>query len=138
MQEPEHFEMVIASEPSAAVSVQDRILKRMEAHAYSSRDLFAARLALEEALINAIRHGNQLDKLKIVRVRCDIDQQRLRVEVEDEGRGFRPEAVPDPRQDENLDRPSGRGLLLMRSYMNLVEYNSKGNRVTMERHRDAN
>ncbi len=55
--------------------------------------------------------------------------------IEDQGRGFQPEEVPDPFAPENLERPSGRGLVLMRNYMTSVRYNAAGNRVTMCRQR---
>jgi serine/threonine-protein kinase RsbW len=59
------------------------------------------------------------------------------VEIADEGSGFNPEQVPDPTDPENLECPSGRGIMLMRSYMNRVEYNAAGNKVVMEKHRQT-
>ena len=59
----------------------------------------------------------------------------LRIEIEDEGAGFNPLDVPDPTAEENLELPSGRGLMLMKNFMSNVEYNSLGNRVTMEKKR---
>jgi serine/threonine-protein kinase RsbW len=66
-----------------------------------------------------------------VQVRCHLTPESVLVEVEDEGDGFNPESVPDPRDPENLERPSGRGLLLMRHYLTEVRYHGRGNRVTL-------
>jgi serine/threonine-protein kinase RsbW len=76
-----------------------------------------------------------LDTAKRVHVICKISERRVRLEVADEGTGFVPDKVPDPTAPENLEKPSGRGLLLMRSYMNRVQYNQKGNAVMMEKDR---
>ena len=59
----------------------------------------------------------------------------MRVVIEDQGPGFRLEDVPDPTEDENLEKPGGRGIMLMRAFLSLVEYNERGNRVVLEKHR---
>ena len=92
-------------------------------------------MALEESLINAMRHGNRLDEKKKVVVECKASPDRFWMRVEDEGPGFRPDAVPDCTADENLDRCGGRGLALIKAYMTSVEYNDSGNCVTMEKFR---
>ena len=61
----------------------------------------------------------------------------VRIVIEDEGPGFDPTDVPDPTDDDNLDKPSGRGLMLMRAFMTVIEYNEKGNRVLLEKARSA-
>ena len=94
------------------------------------------RLALEEALVNAIKHGNGLDPNKEVSVLCQISQDKVRVVIEDQGAGFRPQDVPDPTEDENLEKPGGRGIMLMRAFLSVVEYNERGNRVILEKHRN--
>lgn len=129
------FEVVIPSETSAGQSVQERIIGLLETHNFPERDVFGVRLALEEALVNAIKHGNRMDPSKTVRVLCRLDVQKIRVEVEDQGEGFSIEEVPDPTADENLERPCGRGIMLMRAFMNLIEYNSSGNCVILEKHK---
>ena len=107
------------------------ILAALETMAYSAKELFAVRLALEEALVNAIKHGHQGDPSKEVQLRYHLTSNCLVVEIEDQGPGFKPQEVPDPFAPENLDRPCGRGLLLMRNYMTWVRFNSTGNCVTM-------
>lgn len=131
----EQFEVVIPSDTEAGQAVQERIVSRLESLEYSMRDVFGVRLALEEALVNAIKHGNGLDPDKTVRVNCLIEDDLLRVEIEDQGPGFNMSDVPDPTAEENLERPCGRGIMLIRSFMTSVEYNAKGNRVVLEKKR---
>jgi serine/threonine-protein kinase RsbW len=107
------------------------IAARLEAAGYSDKELFAIRLALEEALVNAIKHGHKGDTRKEVQIRYHLSPERFLVEIQDQGAGFRPEDVPDPFAPENLERSSGRGLLLIRSYATWVRYNDAGNCVTM-------
>jgi serine phosphatase RsbU (regulator of sigma subunit)/anti-sigma regulatory factor (Ser/Thr protein kinase) len=125
--------IVIRSEPMQLARVESLILSRLEALNYGERALFAVRLALEEAVINAIKHGNRMDKAKRVTVTFSADREECVVAVEDEGQGFDPASVPDPTTDENLELPHGRGLVLMRAYMDEVKFNAKGNRVTMRK-----
>jgi serine/threonine-protein kinase RsbW len=102
---------------------------------YAGKDIFAVRLALGEAVINAFRHGNQGDPGKVVRVHYLVTAAEVVAEVADEGLGFDPQQVPDPLAGENIERMSGRGLFLMRVYMSGVSFNQQGNRVTMCRRR---
>ena len=131
----EEFEVTITSDTTAGQQVQERIVKILEDLDYPPRDVFSVRLALEEALVNAIKHGNRMDPQKSVRIGCSISRERIRIEIEDEGDGFSPEDVPDPTAPENLEKPCGRGLMLMRSFMTVIRYNGVGNCVTMEKHR---
>src|SRR5690606_31370596 len=111
------------------------VVQGMAFCAYSDRDQHAIRLALAEALTNAIRHGNGEDPEKQVAVRHLILTDQTWVEVEDEGIGFDPHSIADPRVPENLARRSGRGLFLMRSFMDFVEYSDGGRTVLMSRRR---
>jgi serine/threonine-protein kinase RsbW len=76
-----------------------------------------------------------MDESKQVLVECKVSPERFWIRVEDEGSGFRPQSVPDCTADENLECPGGRGLALIKAYMNRVEYNDRGNCVTMEKYR---
>jgi len=125
--------VVIPSEPQLLHRVENRILSRLEALNYGERALFGVRLALEEAVINAMKHGNKMDKAKKVAITCSVTDKECVISVEDEGEGFDPSAVPDPTEDSNLELPHGRGLVLMRAYMDEVKYNEKGNRVVMRK-----
>lgn len=127
----------IPSNTTEGLAVQERIVALMEQHDYSMRDVFAMRLSLEEAITNAIRHGNAGDPKKVVTVVADVTDEKLRVVVQDEGEGFEPEDVPDPTSLEFIERPSGRGLMLMHAYLNFVEYSEGGTKITMERNRNS-
>ena len=128
-------EVTIPSEPGAGKRILQQVLDQLEIYEYSPRDIFDVHMALEEALVNAIKHGNGLDASKQVRVLCKLSPDRLRVEIEDEGPGFNPDDVPDCTAVENLEKASGRGIMLMRSFMSSVNYNDTGNRVVMEKER---
>lgn len=128
-------EEAIPSETGAGKMVLDHVLEQLAAHAWGDRDIFGVHLALEEALVNAIRHGNRSDSNKRVFVACKMSPCRIWVEIRDEGAGFRPEEVPDPTDTDHLEIPSGRGIMLMRTFMSRVEYNDLGNCVVMEKHR---
>ena len=124
-------EVVIASDPAEARRVQDEIEQLLKARQFGERDIFSIKLALEEALVNAIKHGNQMDRRKKVRITYRAEPGRFAVAVRDEGPGFNPNDVPDPVAFENLERPCGRGLLLMRHYMTEVTFQPPGNAVLM-------
>lgn len=117
------------------VPVIDAILSTLQSAGYSDKEMFAIRLALEEALVNAIKHGHQGDPSKEVQFRYHLTEECILAEIEDQGPGFKPEDVPDPFTPENLERPCGRGLLLMQNYMTWVRFNDVGNCVTMCRQR---
>jgi serine/threonine-protein kinase RsbW len=103
----------------------------MSALGYAERDVFGVRLAVEEALVNALKHGHRYDASKVARVRYQVTDERVVLEIEDEGPGFDPAGVADPLTAEGLERCCGRGLLLMRHYMTSVRYNQRGNGVTL-------
>ena len=128
-------EQVLPSELGAGAEFIDQVLVQLSRHQWGEHDLFSVRLALEEALVNAMKHGNCLDRDKRVAVVCKMSPSRLLVTITDEGPGFAPDAVPDPTAPENLERASGRGLMLMRSFMSRVEFNDTGNTVHMEKER---
>lgn len=111
--------------------VLTNLLQALSHAGYSGPETFGVRLALEEAIVNAIKHGHQYDLSKQVEVRYQLSDDCLLAEIEDQGPGFDPENVPDPLAPENLERDSGRGLHLMRCYMTWVRYNQTGNCVTM-------
>ncbi|CAN5316558.1 ATP-binding protein [soil metagenome] len=132
-----NVDFVIPSELSEVRRIQGDVKEALTAARFDEKDLFSIELALEEALVNAIKHGNQLDPDRKVRVQYSISPSRFDIRIEDEGEGFNPGDVPDPTLPENLARPCGRGLLLIRSFMNDVTYHGRGNVVTMTKLRDG-
>jgi serine/threonine-protein kinase RsbW len=125
--------VVIPSDTAVARQLQEEIERGLYAHRFDEHDIFKIKLALEEALVNAIKHGNQADRSKNVYVAFRITPERFDIHIRDEGPGFDPEDVPDPLAVENLERPCGRGLLLMRHYMTEVTFHGPGNQVTMSK-----
>jgi len=99
-------------------------------------DLDDIAIAISEAVNNAMVHGNRLDIKKKVNVRLYFCSSYLRIVVQDEGKGFRPEKVPDPREDENLLKASGRGLLIMRHLMDQISFKpvKSGMQIIMDKY----
>ncbi len=88
-------------------------------------------VALDEAFVNAVKHGNKGDPTKLVRVGAELSPTEATFTIEDEGEGFDVQTIPDPRDPANLFKSSGRGVLLIYNIMDEVEYNAQGNRVKM-------
>jgi serine/threonine-protein kinase RsbW len=132
------YQVAIPSDPNEARSVQELIEQQLRSNRFEDREIFTIKLALEEALVNAIKHGNQMDRSKKVHIDFHVNPERFDIRIVDEGAGFALEDVPDPMDPENLERPCGRGLLLMRHYMTEVTFHPPGNRVTMSKVRAPN
>ena len=124
---------------------------------WSDRDRLQIGMAIEEAITNAMHHGNlEVDSVlregeteqryyeainrrkqepgyynRKVRIEAEFSDQHICIQISDEGPGFEPESIPDPRDPENLHRVSGRGLLLIRTFMDQVVHNALGNQITM-------
>ena len=112
----------------------DNVARMMHFDESKARDIG---LAVQEAVTNAMCHGNLLDRTKKVAVRLELHDDRLAVEVDDEGAGFDPTVVPDPCAEENLMKPSGRGILLVKALMDEVEFLDRpggGTRIRMTKY----
>ena len=123
--------LVTRSDLSAARKVEPLILAELKRHRYSDEAVFAVRLALEEALANAVNHGNCRDETKQVQVDYAVNDEQAVIRVTDEGCGFDRHEVPDPTTPENVVKDHGRGIMLMEAYMSEVNYNAEGNCVEM-------
>jgi len=88
-------------------------------------------VALDEAFVNAVKHGNRNDRTKLLRVTAELSPREAIFTVEDEGDGFDVREIPDPRDPANLFKSSGRGVLLIYNIMDEVEYSERGNRLKM-------
>ncbi len=124
-------DVTVASTLQAVKSPEAEIMAALHRCGYDADTIFAIKLAFEEAVTNAVKHGNHSDPSKRVFLRWYVDPDRVVLMVRDQGCGFCPAEVPDPTADENLERPSGRGIMLMQSYMTRVLYNPAGNEVWM-------
>lgn len=125
----------IASDTTEGQRLIKQLLEQLERAEWAPGDSFGIHLAAEEAIVNAIKHGNKEDPNKSVHVDMRVGAERVLIQITDEGPGFKPEEVPDPTLDENLDIPSGRGVMLIKAYMTEVSYNEQGNSVYMEKTR---
>jgi len=93
-------------------------------------------IALDEAFVNAVKHGNKNDPTKLIRVVAELSPKEASFTIEDEGEGFDVQTIPDPCEPANLFKSSGRGVLLIYNIMDEVEYNAQGNRVKMVKRPD--
>jgi len=133
---PITYSVAVESRVSAIAGICKRILSELGGNGFSKDDIFAVHLALEEAFINAVKHGNKMNPAKKVKIECSVSPDKVEVSVTDEGDGFDPQTVPDPRSGENLYKPEGRGLFLIKSYMDMVRFNEQGNCVYMVRYKE--
>jgi len=125
---------ILSANTEAIETALEEMMQVVEQHEDLCGDSAEIRLAMREALNNALRHGNQMDPNKKIHLSYSCDpQQGLWVMIRDEGIGFNPDAVPDPTQPENLDRTGGRGVFLMRNLMDEVEFRDGGREVHMRR-----
>jgi serine/threonine-protein kinase RsbW len=132
------FRLTIPSDLLAGRKVKERVLEAIAANKFSHHSTFAIHLAVEEALHNAIKHGNRLDPHKKVKIAVTVTPKRAEIVIEDEGVGFDRGGVPDPRVGENLEKCSGRGIFLIESYMDKVEWTHGGRRLRMIKNNEAN
>jgi serine/threonine-protein kinase RsbW len=129
---PQRGTFAVVNDPRAVDEAQNRVVGLLEEQEYPKASLFALRLALHEALMNAFKHGHKgLPTTTPVYLTYEVAHDHVDLDVEDQGPGFDPTDVPDPTLEENLERGSGRGLLLIRAYMSKVRYNQKGNKLSM-------
>ena len=127
------FQTLIPSDFAAVQDLQSRVEALLMELEYDSRDRFSVRLALEEALVNSIKHGHHRKHNQSIRVSVLVNGEAIRIEIEDHGQGFNPETIPSPLKEENLTKSNGRGLMLLKSFMDTLEYNETGNRLIMEK-----
>ena len=122
------------SEIKAISPLVDRLMCLIEGSHCVTGEEPAVELALREALNNAVVHGNGMDAHKLVHVRCRCELGKgISLIVSDQGKGFDPNAVPDPLAAENLETGDGRGILLMKQMMDEVSFRGHGAEVYMRK-----
>ncbi|MFQ5494956.1 MAG: ATP-binding protein [Phycisphaerae bacterium] len=126
---------VIASDQRETERPKREILDELRRCGFHDDETFAIKLALEEALTNAVKHGNQCDRAKKITVRYSVSREQLVVSVRDEGEGFLAGDIPDPTTPDRLPLPSGRGIMLIRAYMDDVQFRDNGREVVFTKRR---
>lgn len=127
----EKIEFELPSALSPMHSILDYLLKRVEKLGVIKPDQSNLFVALDEAFVNAVKHGNKYNAQKLVRITAELSSKEASFTVEDEGEGFDVNSIPDPLDPENLFKTSGRGVLFIYNIMDEVKYNERGNRLTM-------
>jgi serine/threonine-protein kinase RsbW len=127
----EYIEFELPSAISLMHIVLEYLLKRVEKLGVVKCEQSNLFVALDEAFVNAIKHGNKYDSSKLIRIAAEVSKQEARFVIEDEGEGFDVENIADPLDPENLFKTSGRGVLFIYNIMDEVKYNDRGNRLTM-------
>ena len=135
MDQVQGFHAVVPTCTASIREIQDRLAELLDDLEYADRDRFSVRLAVEEALVNALKHGNGRDVDRSIEVHCRVGSDLIRVEIVDEGDGFDPSEVESSCEEGNILTPNGRGLDLMRRFMDRVEFCGVGNRVVLEKSR---
>ncbi len=127
----EYIEFELPSAISPMHVVLDYLMKRVEKLGVISPEQSNLFIALDEAFVNAVKHGNKFDEQKLVRISAEVSSKEARFTIEDEGEGFDVNNIPDPLDPANLFKTSGRGVLFIYNIMDEVKYNDRGNRLTM-------
>jgi len=127
----EKIEFEVPSVISLMHSILDYLMKRVEKVGVINPETSNLFVALDEAFVNAVKHGNKFDANKLVRITADVSPEEARFTIEDEGDGFNVAEIPDPLDPQNLFKTSGRGVLFIYNIMDEVRYNERGNRLTM-------
>jgi serine/threonine-protein kinase RsbW len=119
----DNYHLEIASDPNNLITVEEFVNYFCVDINLSGEKLSNVLLAVTEASTNAIIHANKCDPVKKVYIDAVVKDSKLIIKVRDEGGGFDPKNIPDPTQPENLLKDSGRGIYLMRVYMDELQYN---------------
>ena len=115
----------------------EQLMSRLTELGWDGRDFFHVQMAAEEAMVNAVTHGNKCASDKRVEIEFKVSADATYMRFRDQGEGFCPGALPDPRDDDHLECTNGRGVMLIKEMMNEDVYNDCGNEVTMVKHRSA-
>ncbi len=131
----QEIERTLNSDPKHCADLVRALLDLLELDGWNKDDMFAIHMAVEEAVMNAIKHGNGEDSEKKVHVLIRLEQDRFYAKVTDQGPGFCPDEVPDPTAETNLGKTSGRGVMLMKTFVDECRYNLCGNSVELVKRR---
>lgn len=115
--EAETVDQFLDSSLDSVDSAEQLVLDVARKAGFQEEDLHKIGMAVRESMVNAVVHGNQYSTHKKVRVSVSKGQDRLTVTISDQGKGFELETLPDPLSEDNLLRNSGRGIFLIRAFM---------------------
>jgi len=127
------YDQNVPSQPNVCAQIVELFLNQLQSANWPNKDVFGIHMAMEEAIMNAIRHGNQCAPDKQVHVLIAISADQFYSKITDQGDGFDPACVPDPTLDENIGKTCGRGVTLMKNFVDEVIYNEKGNSVELKK-----
>ena len=129
------YDQNVPSQPDVCAQIIELLLNQLNSANWPNKNVFGIHMAMEEAIMNAVRHGNQCAPDKQVHVEITISGDQFYAKITDQGDGFDPAAVPDPTLDENLNKTCGRGVTLMKNFVDEVIFNEKGNSVELKKTR---
>ena len=137
VQEHWSYDKFLPSDLDVGHAAIEELMTALGASGWEGMDLFRIQMAIEEAIVNAIEHGNRKDPAKNIRLVFDVTPEKAIMAISDEGAGFDHRNVADPTTEDLLDKPRGRGVMLMRELMNEVNFNEVGNHVVMTKLRST-
>ncbi|MBN2385079.1 response regulator [bacterium] len=129
-----HARFEIKPDYAFMTQVNELIMRIFQQTALTETEIAEFEYCLNEALTNAIEHGSQFDPNKIIHLSYTLCKDKLVITIEDEGQGFNFRNLPDPTTDENIFNTRGRGIFIIKQYMDLVEYNEKGTSITLTKY----
>jgi serine/threonine-protein kinase RsbW len=118
---PQRIEVVMETLIESIALAEEVAMRVATVAGFGDDDQYKIGLAVHEGVMNAFQYGNQQRRERKIHVTFELYEDRLVIHVVDQGAGFRMEDVPDPREDENVLEDSGRGVLLMKAFMDEVE-----------------
>ncbi|MFM8174948.1 MAG: ATP-binding protein [Pirellulaceae bacterium] len=134
---PWTLDRIISSCTDEGQNAIQELMGALVEQGWDGSEFFQVNMAAEEAVVNAIEHGNKRDPCKSVHLLFRVSPSEIYLEITDEGAGFNPATLPDPTDEELIDKPRGRGVLLIKEFMSEVHYNDRGNSVVMIKRRST-
>ncbi|KAF0142609.1 MAG: ATP-binding protein [Ignavibacteriales bacterium] len=117
------YNRVVSSDPEILPELEEYIIKIAKEVNLDDSKINNLALSFSEAISNCMKHGNRFDKSKTVSITVNINDSKLTIVLKDEGKGFDLKAVPDPTKPENILKDSGRGIHIMKNFLDDLRYN---------------
>ena len=131
------IDRTLESDASECLALIRELLAALEKLGWKQKDVFGIHMAVEEAVMNAIHHGNKDEREKEVDVLIKVDNNEFYAKISDQGCGFCLLEVPDPTREENLEKTSGRGVMLIKNFVDDCQYNEAGNSVELRKRKST-